>query len=108
MTSDQRTVDVAGPARLVPWAVLVVSIGGVTLFGSVVAGVGDWMEGRELQTVGAWAIPALLLAATALAVAIHAVRTGRGQRMTTLLGLAVITSMVMLFILNPSTAPPVA
>lgn len=66
------------------------------------------MQGRQLQTVGAWPIPALLLAAMALVVAIHAVRTGKAQRMATLLGLAVMTSMVMLFTFNPSIAPPVA
>ena len=108
MSMNQRTVDGAGPARLVSWAVLVVSIGGVILFGSVVADVGDWIQGRQLQTVGAWAIPGLLLAAMALVVATHAVRKGKAQRMATLLGLAVTTSIVTLFIFNPSIATPVA
>ena len=107
MTMDEHVDDFAGPARLAIWGSLAVGMTGVMLFGSVVAGVGGWMEGRQLQTVGPWAIPGLLLAAVAGTVAIRALRTGTGHRITVLLGLAVVTSVVLLFVLNPSIAPPV-
>lgn len=104
---NQHVEDVAGPARLATWGSLAVGVTGVILFGSVVAGVGGWMEGRQLQTVGPWAIPGLVLAVVAGTVAIRALRTGKGHRTTVLLGLAVVTSVVLLFVLNPSIAPPV-
>lgn len=106
-TMNEHVEDFAGPGRLATWGSLAVAVVGVMLFGSVVAGVGDWMDGRRLQTVGPWAIPGLLLAAVAGTVAIRALRTGRGHRITVLLGLAVVTSAVLLFVLNPSIAPPV-
>lgn len=107
MTMNHHLAGVAGPARLAIWGVLAVGGTGVMLFGSAVAGVGDWMEGRRLQTVGSWAIPGLLLAAVAGTVAIRALRTGKGYRIAVLLGLAVVASVVLLFAVNPSIAPPV-
>jgi hypothetical protein len=107
MTMSQHVENVAGPARHATWASLAVGVAGVTLFGSVVTGVGEWMEGRQLQTVGAWAIPGLLLAAVTGVVAIRALRTGKGHRMAVLLGFVVVASVVLLFVVNPSIAPPV-
>jgi cytochrome bd-type quinol oxidase subunit 2 len=103
----QRIWHAAEAARLAQWAALAAGVGGVMVFGSVVAGVGEWVEGRQLDTVAGWAIPALLLAVTAAAVAIRAVHTGEGRRVTLVLGLAVGTSMLVLIVVNPSIAPPV-
>jgi crotonobetainyl-CoA:carnitine CoA-transferase CaiB-like acyl-CoA transferase len=107
MTMDWRVEGVARRARLPIVGSLVAGVTGMLLFGSVVAGVGEWMQGRQLRTVGPWAIPGLLLAVAAGTVALHDLRTGKGQRVTIVLGLAVVTSMVLLLVLNPSTAPPV-
>lgn len=107
MPMSQQAENVVGPARVATWASLAVGVAAVMLFGSVVAGVGDWMDGRQLQTVGRWAIPGLLLAAVANVVAIRALRRGKGHRMTVGLGLAVVTSAILLFVVNPSIAPPV-
>jgi hypothetical protein len=78
---DQRIEHAAAAERLALCAALAVGVGGVMVFGSVVAGVGEWVEGRQLRTVAGWAIPALLLAVTAAAVAIRAVRTGKSGRL---------------------------
>lgn len=107
MTMSQHDENVVGPARHAAWASLAVGVAGVMLFGSVVAGVGEWVEGRQLQTVSSWAIPGLLLAAVAGVVAMRALRRGKGHRLAVLLGLAVVGSVVLLFLVNPSTAPPV-
>jgi hypothetical protein len=107
MTMNQHVEGVSGSARIATWGSLAAGVIGVMLFGSVVAGIGDWMEGRQLRTVGPWAIPALLLAAAAGTAAIRVLRTGKGPLITVLLGLAVVTSVILLYGLNPSIAPPV-
>ncbi len=40
MTMSQHVENAAGPARHVTWASLAVAVAGVTLFGSIVAGLG--------------------------------------------------------------------
>jgi cytochrome bd-type quinol oxidase subunit 2 len=104
---DQRLEQAAEAARLAQWGALAVAVGGVMVFGSVVAGVGEWVEGRQLRTVAGWAVPALVLAVTAAAVALSAVWTGMGRRVAVVLGLAVGTCMIVLLVRNPSIAPPV-
>ena len=56
MMESQR--EVAGRGRY--GAVLValaVSLTGIVMFGSLVAGLGDWVEGRDLPVVLPWALP---------------------------------------------------
>jgi len=107
MTMSHHMQKVGAHGRLAAWASLAAGGAGVLLFGSVVGGVGDWVEGRQLQTVAPWAIPGLILAVVASLVAALALRTGKGHRTAVLLGLAVLTSVLLLFLINPSIAPPV-
>lgn len=105
-TAKRVEKDTRG-ARLATWGSLCLAAAGVLLFGSVVGAVGAWMEGRQLQTVAPWAIPGFILATVASLVAMRALRSGKGYRTAVLLALAVATSVLLLFLVNPPTAPPV-
>jgi hypothetical protein len=98
---------VGRPARLAAWASLTVGAAGVLLFGSVVGGVGDWVEGRQLQTVAPWAIPGLMLAAVASLMAVLALLKNKGHQLAVILGLAAGFSVLLWFLTNPLIAPPV-
>lgn len=92
-------------AQLASSGSLVVAAIGVVVFGSIVTGVGDWVEGRQLSTVAPWAIPGLALGILACLKAIRAVLVGRGHLSSALLALAVALSILFLFTINPSLAP---
>jgi len=86
---------------------LVVAAIGLVVFGSIVTGVGDWVEGRQLSTVAPWAIPGLALAILACLTAIRALLVGKGHLLAALLALAVALSILLLFTMNLSLGPPV-
>ncbi len=107
MAMSDHIQKVGRPRRVAAWASLAVGAAGVLLFGSVIGGLGDWVEGRQLQTVAPWAVPGLLLALLASLVAILVLRAGKGYYFAVFLGLAVMISVLLLFLINPSIAPPV-
>jgi hypothetical protein len=78
------------------------------VFGSVVVGVGGWVEGRQLGTVAPWALPGLALALLASGIATwNLLRQGRLRVLAIALGLLAAASVAMLFLINPGLAPPV-
>ena len=93
---------------LAGWASLCVGVAGVLLYGSVVGGAGDWVEGRQLQTVAPWAMPGLMLALVSSLAAARVLLQGKGHRLAVLLALSVALSVGLLFLVNPSIAPPIA
>ena len=88
-------------------ASLAVSLVGVTVFGSFVAEVGDWAQGREFETVAAWALPGLGLAVLAGLAAVRALFVRRGHGIALVLSLLVALSLVSMLLVNPPIAPPV-
>lgn len=110
--SYMMAIDVPGKGRpgytkLASSGSLVVAAIGVVVFGSIVTGVGDWVEGRQLSTVAPWAIPGLALAVLGCLTAIRALLVGKGHLPAAVLALAVALSIVLLFTMNLSLAPPV-
>ncbi len=88
-------------------AALVLSLAGVVTFGSIVAGVGEWVEGRDLSVVLPWALPALLASALAATAAVVCI-TRRTTMGLAILGAAVVAlALVALVLLNPSISHPV-
>jgi hypothetical protein len=88
-------------------ACLAVDLVGVAVFGSVIAAVGEWVEGRQLETVAGWAIPGLSLAVLATLASIRTLLLGEGRWSALALSFIVVATLLSLIALNPSTAPPV-
>ena len=107
MVAGTDSDSLSMPWRLAAVASLAVSLVGVAVFGSVVAAVGDWVEGRELETVAPWAIPGLALAVVAGVASIRALVAGDGRRIAFALNLLVALSLLALLLRNPSIAPAV-
>lgn len=107
MAMEHHAAEPASPSRLVAWTTLLVGLIGMMLFGSIVAGEGEWVEGRELQTVAPWAIPALVLAVVSSLAASRALIVGKGSRVAAVLAAIVALTVVSMFLMNPSIAPPV-
>lgn len=107
MAMEQHAAGPATPGRLVAWTSLLVGLVAMVIFGSVVAGVGEWVEGRELQTVAPWAIPALVLAAVSSLAASRALMVGKGSRAAAVLAVCAALTVVAMILANPSIAPPV-
>lgn len=93
--------------RVAAAASLAVGFTGVAVFGSVVAAIGEWVEGRQLETVAGWAIPGLTLAVLGTLASMRALFVGKGRRIALALSLLVVVSLVLLIVLNPSISPPV-
>jgi hypothetical protein len=104
---DHHAARPTSLACLVAWTSLVAAVIGAILFGSIVAGVGEWVEGRELQTVAGWAIPALVLAVVCCLAAARALIVGRGSQVAAVLAVLVALTVLSMLLINPSIAPPV-
>ena len=104
--SVQRTPPGQGRVGVLV-AALVVSLAGLVAFGSLVAGTGEWVEGRDLPVVLPWALPALVVSAVATAASIAALRTRRATVPAVLVAGAVAVALVTLLLVNPSIGYPV-
>ena len=104
---EHHAAEPASPGRLVAWTSLLAGLVAVMLFGSIVADAGEWVDGRELQTVAPWAIPALVLAVVSSLAAARALIVGKGSRVAAVLAAIVALTVVSMFLVNPSIAPPV-
>lgn len=96
-----------GRPRAAGIGALAVSLTGLAVFGSVVAGVGDWMQGRELSVVLPWALPALVVSAVATAASLTAVRTRRAPTPAVLGAVVVALALAAVVLVNPATGHPV-
>ncbi len=92
------------PAVLVALGVAFV---GLVTFGSVVAGIGEWVEGRDLSVVLPWALPALVASALAVTTSMVALRVPRATALAVLGAGVVAVALVALVLMNPSIAHPV-
>ena len=89
-------------------AAFAVGLVGALVFAAILTGTGDWVQGRQLSTVAAWAVPGLLVSVGALAAALWTMRSPAADRRPTLvLGLLAAAALVLLWLANPSIAPPV-
>lgn len=105
MRAERGTGD---PRRLTAGlAALVVSLAGVVTFGSIVGGVGGWVEGRDLPVVLPWALPAFLASALAAAASAATVRRRRATGLAILAPAVVAVTLVALVLVNPSISHPV-
>jgi hypothetical protein len=86
---------------------LVVSLAGLVTFTSLVAGAGEWVEGREVSVVLPWALPALVASAAATAASIAALRTTRATVAAVLGAAVVVAALVALVLVNPAIGHPV-
>ena len=97
--------------RVTVVAAFAVSLVGVAVFGSLVAGVAvegwGWAEDRDFETVATWAVPGLMLAVLAGVASMCALFLRKGRGIALVLSLLVALSVVLLILLNPSIAPPV-
>ncbi len=86
---------------------LVVSLAGLVTFASLVAGVGEWVEGRDLSVVLPWALPALVVSAAATAASIAALRVPRATAPAVLGAGVVVVALAALVLVNPSIGHPI-
>lgn len=107
MATNAPGKRVPSRAQVASWGALTVAVIGAVLFGSILTGVGDWVEGRQLQTVAPWAIPGLVLTTLACLTAVRALLANKGHWIAVLFGLTATLSILLLFLINPSIAPPV-
>ena len=94
-------------ARAVSWGALGGGLLASWVFGSVIAGLGGWVEGRSLETVGSWAFPGAALAVVTCLMAAYSLNHPKVRVAAVGLALLALFSVVILFLINPSIAPPV-
>lgn len=86
---------------------LFVSLGGLVTFASLVAGAGEWVEGRDVFVVLPWALPALVASAAATAASIAALRIPRATAPAMLGAGVVAVLLVALVLVDPSIGHPI-
>ena len=95
--------------RVTAVAAFAVSLVGVAVFGSLVAGVAaegwDWAEDRDFETVAPWAVPGLMLAVLAGHASSCGLFLRKGREIGLVFRPVVPLSVGSLILLNPTLTP---